>query len=1151
MSSSSVVLFICHLRANESVPAKVLPSEAQLSQYAVDADELPLPLSFSARLFSPSFSASVVSLLSAALCDSVIEHRSAAAASSTSLPAIRFILLGNNLCAAILPPPAQSLPPSTRHVPLVPAFSATQPAPSTSSAARPATGPSVLPPILSPSAYLSPPDTSQLSLPSPDPSDAVDMVDDGGVTATPISHSPQPLIMIHTKAALSQPHRCCARCHPQAALHYRRCHPTSANSCAIHRLASHIAHLTSNSLSVEAMSVLCSSSRTCSLTSALSVNTFPSLASLTPSTRRSLAIVNADDTTTSTVSVLSTPAYTLHSADSAQLLGPPPLSAIASSAVSPNTPSSMPALSPLVDDDGKLSPGCADNNVSTSHIDTVQQLPFSPWTLDTAQSADDMMDTDYGMGGPSPLSAHFVRFIKQQTLAPLSPAFLLSTTSASACSTARPSPHWKTVQHWLGGCSLLTRAFSHCRPAPLMAKQLSLPAFEQSKPPLSLHCSSARPASALPLVSLPPPRLVFGFESELRDVPAAAVSLYTQSNFRPALTAKDAVYAIAMPSNHTAAEEKRVDVWFDAFSAAYENGGLGRHRPLSGHGRSGVLKLRSIYEVLKERGEASVSIPVTPASPADSGTASNAASPRAGSSSMILLSSEEPTGSRATLPLSRSLALHNSAAPDGMRRYYQSIVAALIAELDGISKGQGAEQLDRFDALILYIVVDDKLPVPHDVQHMSDYLSCLYFDRHSDSSFAGALSQLEQMDVVIRLLPSSALSLFSSPSFTHLSLSVYSSVRRMLDRLDSDSDVELPKHVEQLYEPVTYIAGKRMEGKDDGMAETAGGTCTLVCVWTVYDGRLLACTCDERGQVMDSLLCESTGTATSDVRQCWAQCVQTVWTMARRHRQVQQCHVLLVEWTDESTATSTSANYEREWSRMLAELRYAPTVPADRSVLLSQMTDTTNNKGSSFNQPAYVTQCSVSWDAAFSVLALHDATPTSASTIPASSASASATRQPLVVEGINSASTLASHCLFLPPPTLCSSAQHRVPLASMLMFLHRTTDATRSTLARPVPSPLPGHTGAPLLLSLHDHLGLTTSANGIEKSASLATSTTTLLATVAEQLQQLSFVNIAPLLSVGEVDGGTDGDVSSGTVPLPVCIVQRLTRLLSSCRASA
>ena len=1167
-SSATLLLFVCHIRSSSSSePAALLPGEEQLSQYAADGDELPVPLSFSARLFSAAFSSPLLSLLSAALCDTIVEQSGASSATPSLSPAsMRLVLLDRCLCVAVLSVPSQSFPSLIRRVPTVPPAAVAQPSSSSAAPARPATGTAVLPRIVSPSAYLSPPDTSQMSLPSPDPSEAADMADDA-TAAPPISHSPQPLTSEHTKAST----------HATAPSPYSLPSAADADGQPLPALPSYLARFVHGaqrgtsyrSPHVRQSSVGRSDEPVVHLKPdiladlALSINTFPSLSSLSASTRRSLAIVSTDHSNTAhTASTRSTPAYTLHSADSEQLLGPPPLSAVALTVPSPNTPGSMPALSPVVDD-GKLSPSGADLVVATTLAETVQHLPFSPWTIDTARVASDAMDTDGELSGASYLAAYFIRFIKQQTLAPLAPSFLLSTASTAGMSTPSGSSRWQTVQRWLSGCSLLGRAFPRCRPFPLLANQLSLPAFEQRKPPPSPHDSSTSPSTSssplippLPLVSLPLPRLVFGFESELRDVPASAVSLYTQSSLRPALTAKDAVYAIVMPINEindAVADDKRVDVWFDALSAVYENGGLGRHRPLNGHGRSGVLKLRSIYDVLKERAEALESTPATPASPMDSGTASNAASPRAGSSSMIVLSSDEPSLSRLTLPLSRSRALHSSAAPDGMRRFYQSVVAAVIAELDEISKGQGAEQLDRFDALVLYIVVDDKLQQPHDVRHMSDYLSCLHFDRHTESSSAAALSQLEQMDIVVRLLPQSALSSFSSPSFTSLSLSVYGSIRRLLDRVDSDSDVELPKHVEQLYEPVTYIADKRVEGKDDAIVEASSGTCTLVCAWTVQASRLLACACDDRGQVMDSFVCEGTGALASDVRQCWAQCVLTVWTMARRHRQVQQSNVLLVQWVDDSTHSSAAAaGYEKEWTKMLIELGYSSIASTDLPSSLPLMADAADTKRSSATQPVSVTMCSLAWDAAFSVLALRDVSATPVSTnVPisasASSSSSSAARQALLVEGINAPSSLASHWLPLPPHALCSPAQHRVPLASGLLFPHRTADTSRSTLARPVSSPLPAHTGTPLLLSLHDQLAMT---SGADRSlvATPLTAAHLLLSRMAEQLQQLSFVSL-PLVSV--VGEGEEMDVDSGSVPLPVCVVARLARLVSSCCASA
>ena len=804
----------------------------------------------------------------------------------------------------------------------------------------------------------------------------------------------------------------------------------------------------------------------------------------------------------------------------------------------------MPALSPLVDDDGKLSPGGADNALTATMSETAQQLPFSPWLLDAAQAASDAMDTDSDTCGFDPLTAHRVRFIKQQALAPLSHAFQNVTPSTAAHTTPRAASSWTTVQHWVSGCSLLTRLFSQCRPYALLVKQLSLShlahrgqLFSSLHDSLAPSTKSITPTPTLPLVSLPPPRLVFGLESELRDVPAAAVSLYAQSNLRPAVTPKDAVYAVVLPASDAVAVDRRVDVWFDAYSSAYENGGLGRHRPLSGHGRSCVLKLRSIYEVLKERGDASISTPATPASPGDSGTASNTASPRAGSSSMILLSSAEPTGARLALPLSRAMTLHSTAAADGRRRYYQSIVAAVIAELDSVSRGQGAEQLDRFDALVLYILTDDTLQQPHDVADMSDYLSCLYFDRHSNSTFAAALSQLEQMDVVVRLLPTSALSTLSSASFTALSLATHSSIRRMMDRVDNDSEVELPAHVEQLYEPVTFVADRRTEGKEDTAAEAASSTCTLVCVWTVQAGHLLACTCDSKGQVLDCYVSEEAGRAHMDVRECWAKGVQTVLTMVRRHRPAQRVNVQLIEWTDETTSPERSATYATEWSIVLTGSGYTSTSSAGTlPVFRPPLSESTQRMHVALAEPACVTVCSMSSEAAFNVLALHAANPTSSSanTTSPSTSSSTTSRQPLVVEGINSSSTLASHFLPLPPHTLCAPSQRSVPLACGLLFPHRAVDAVRSALSRPVPSPVPAHTSAPLLLSLHDQLVV---AHNVAATVSHSAQ----LLTVAEQLQQLSFLNLPPSLDVGE--NAVEGSECSA-LPLPVCIVQRLSRLL-------
>ena len=1175
-ASSALILFVCHLRSTSSTSPKTLAGEERLSLYAADADQLSVPLARSARLSSASCSSSVLSLLSAALCEAVTVHRGGAeTALSVSSPSLRFILVGSSLCAAILPAPSPALSPPTRHVLNASSTAAVQP--SLPAASRPAASAAVLPPVVSPSAYLSPPDTSQLSLPSPNPSEAVDMVDDITAVATPVTHSPRTLPAEH-KPAIAQitarllcslPSAADADSHPLPPLPSylaRFTHDTHKESAyrSPHFHRSSVGG--SDEYAVQPKPDLLADL-------ALSVNTFPSLSSLSSSTRRSLAIVSADDSAEfNTAPILSIPAYTLQSADSQQLLGPPPLSAVASSALSPNTPYSMPALSPFADDENKQSPRCVDSGLSTGPAETVQPLPFSPWAVDRAHGLSDVLHSDRHSSGPGSLETHFMLFLHQQSLAPLSPAFILSTPAAvSTHAAGRASSHWTTVQSWLSGCAQLARLFSQCRPSPLLGKQLSLPAFDQlERHPALNHSlapsstSSSTPVSTLPLVTLPAPRLVFGFESELRDVPASALSVYAQSSFRPAITAKDAVYVIAMPHIDAAAstDDKPVDVWFDALSAAYENGGLGRHRPLSRHGRSGVLKLKSIYDVLKERAESSVRSPATPASPMDVGTGSSAASPRSGASTMILLSSEEPSTQTYEAPLSVSMALHCSAAPDGMRRYYQSIIAALIAELDAVSKGQGAEQLDRFDALVLYIVVDDQQPLQHDASHMSDYFACLNLDRHNSASFAAALIQLGQMNLVVRLLPSSTLLSFSSSTLTSLSLSVHSSIRRMLDRVDSDSDIELPKHVEQLYEPVTYLATKRMEGKDDAVAQPSSdavrgapsGTSTLVCVWTVRAGRLLACACDERGQVMEPFVSESGTASISHVWQCWGQCVVTVWIMVKRCRGVRLLlNVQLIELTDDTTEASTSTDYERDFATMLSRLGYNSTATTTQPGQLTLMPQLAESLDSFADLLGIVTVCSVQWDAAFSVLALRAGTASSVSTsVPtaASSSSASVARQPLVVEGINSASTLASYFLSLPPHTCCSPTQRRVPLASGLLFLHRAADVVRSTLSRPVHSPLPAHTGTPLLLSLHDQWvsrGLDASSTA---TAQPPPSHVALLATVAEQLQRLSFVSI-PLMACGEEDEDDSATVvGSGAVPLPVCIVQRLARLLSSRRVS-
>jgi hypothetical protein len=95
--------------------------------------------------------------------------------------------------------------------------------------------------------------------------------------------------------------------------------------------------------------------------------------------------------------------------------------------------------------------------------------------------------------------------------------------------------------------------------------------------------------------------VVAGFESEMRELPLASVSLWEKAGLRPAGTQKELAFVVVPPpdwpssgleedSGAEVGGSKRltlaaslsaaVDGWMEGLTAVYESCGLGRHRAL-------------------------------------------------------------------------------------------------------------------------------------------------------------------------------------------------------------------------------------------------------------------------------------------------------------------------------------------------------------------------------------------------------------------------------------------------------------------------------------------------------------------------------------------------------------------------------------------
>ena len=581
--------------------------------------------------------------------------------------------------------------------------------------------------------------------------------------------------------------------------------------------------------------------------------------------------------------------------------------------------------------------------------------PFSPW-LDGSEPSGSSEEER----GES--AADLRRLLRQQALSPLSAELLQplppaaaapqSAVAPSSSSSTSPQAPWLAAQSWLDSCALLSRAFAAPDCAPLLAHTAPL--------------ASLSPGStSLPLSVAAPPRVVAGFESETREFPLAAVALWEKAGLRPAGTQKELAFVVVPPPdwpNRSLQDESgteaggsrkstlagslaaSVDGWMEGLSAVYESCGLGRHRALQAGRRSCLLRLPNPLELngssrQQEPQQQAADTPTLTPPPTPPASAATASSSSPAVTSPILLAASSSSRSTSTTgtasadaaagagpEASRLWSLLSRPASDGRRRFYQAIVSALLLELETLTAAAEAAaassssppppELDRLDGLVLYVLTSPSHP--HSLQQLSLSLSCLRYDAKRDSASpqAGLLSQLEHCDVVLRFLPASLLlpgAAHDCELWRRTALSLYRSVCRCSTRLDSEvevdgelTEVELPPHVEQVVEPPFHLAAaadapqlRSAAGRDDA-AELQ-----LHCLWRLSPaGRLLACACDERGQVLVPWLASECGASAGVLSRCWEECVEAALTLLSRHRRVQRVTLVLTHWTGDEGAAA-------------------------------------------------------------------------------------------------------------------------------------------------------------------------------------------------------------------------------------------------------
>ena len=1077
-------------------PSPTLPGEAALSPWLVDGDELTLPLSFACRLFSSAFSSSILLLLSHALQALVQRSLHPLQPSAPHSTPLHFLLHDRSLCARILSPSHPPPPPPTQPSPLQSALSSVDALLSPLFEDKHA---STVPPPPPPPAPPSQPNTPALSSPSTtltplsviatpttssshaSDADAMEQSEppptDKPPPATPPT-TPSPPLPRYTRPpsglALHLPsylHRFV----PSTHTHSYSLPPTTerkgiprslflVDEADVHLVPDPLADL------------------------ALSSNTFPSLFPLSESTKRSLALPAAPRPPPPT-----DPPFTFN-------LSPvpfpvPPLQYPLTA--STQSPVSLPELSPLLDDAGPSSsprppptPAGATNRPLPPPLPPQGDptAPFSPWAVDV---------DDVEKQRPSAAPAHLVQLIKQQALAPL-PAGLLPRSEEKGM---KQRGAWLTVQAWMDTAAVLYSLFPLPHASHVVATVSTQPPQDPrnpaSEPPLpspTLAYPSSSTPSPLPLLLIPPPRIVASFESDLREFPSSTLPLWFPAGLGPPLP-KDVAYVVVPPPSFPLDDTPHaqpqpvpilparapLELWMEGLSSAWETAGLGRHRPLQEGRRGGTLRLRRVEGVADSEGagqrggERAVSTPSPPPTPASA----SSASPRA--TSPILLSASTPPPAPTSPTSSFASALHRHPAPDGRRRYYQSFVSALLAAIDTISPSTG---LPLYDALIVYLITDAAAH-PHHLRQLADYTAILRYPSPFSSSSAAAgrgrlVGQLEGVDMVVHALPLAVVE-EGGPSlegWVREGLAVYGKVRRGVDRVESEVELDLPAEVERVWEPPWY--GGWGVGQAQGGEEGEG--VGVYVLWGEVGGRVVAVGGDERGQVMEISVDDGGGRVEEDaaVERCWKECVDNVVLLIRRHRKVKSTVVHLLHWTEldevelwaEPSDTSAPTSQLLElWAAMLRRrgMRKGSGEGGVRQeggeVAMEVEGEENGQEGRPSSVVRHVLEGALQPTSSTQFLSISALlVPAASASTSAGSASSSSGGAALLVEGAGG----VGHSMMAPySPQWLRVVSSSPPLASLLLFPSPPSDPRQPSLNRFLPPRLP--VDAPpigLLLSL-------------------------------------------------------------------------------------
>ena len=1052
-------------------PTPTLPCESALSPWLVDSDGLPLPLSLTGgRLFSPSFSSSVLLFLSHALQAAVQRSLYHAAQPATPSPPIHFLLHHRSLCARILSPRATAAPPAAAPPdPLQGALSYIEALTlplfedrSTSASVPPPPPPAPPPPqpithaVSSPSTTLTP--LSVAATPSTSSSSPASDVDAMDQSDPPPSAKPPPVVRLAFDPALQARY---TRPPSPMALQlpsylHRFTPPTRSHHYALTPLMEGRPIPPSLFLTDEADVHLLPDPLA---DLALSSNTFPSLFPLSESTKRSLALPAAarpqpptDPSFTVNHFLLSIPLPPVHyplTTSTQSPLSLPALSPLLDDAALPPTPEPPPARMKATNRPPPRPPAPAD-----------PASPFAPWTVDIDED-----DRQWS----SAARAHLVRFIQQQSLAPLPAALLPQQTGQRAAERGA----WLTAQSWMDTAAALSRLFPLPNTSLLVATVSTQPPHDPRKPsptpappsPLLLHPSSPTPPP-LPIVLIPPPRIIASFESDLRDFPSCTLPLWFPAGLSP-LIPKDVAYVVAPPpsfplddTSHPSPALPRtpLDLWMEGLSSAWETAGLGRHRPLQGGKRGGTLRLRRLEGGGTEEvgGGEAPNTPSPPPTPA-------AASPRA--TSPLLLSASTPpppTLGPSSSSSSFASALHRTPAPDGRRRYYQSIVSALLTELDATARNPTSHP--PLDALIVYLVTDGEA---HDVGQLADFFALLHYAAGVDPAYARVLAQLEGVDVVVHLLPLEVVGQASVERWVGEGLAVYGKVRRGLDKVESEVELDLPAEVERLWEPPWYGAWGR------GQAEEGEGVAVYV-LWSEVGNKLVAVGGDDRGQVMEISVAEGEeGEGGGGVNQCWNECVDSVLLLIRRHRKVKSAVVHLIHWTEDDEAelwTQPCASppppsqLPQRWATLLQRCglrKWSGRGEQGNGELAMDVDGEEKGKEATSSTIVHqVIDCALQPTSSMRFLSTSSLQLSAVSTGPSSSSGGGSV---LVVEGVGS----VGHLMMAAYSQQWLRAVRRPPLAALLLFPSPPSDPRQSGLTRFPPPRLPvdtSHIG--LLLTL-------------------------------------------------------------------------------------